>query len=174
MRICATTLVIVGFVTALISSAAAPANARGESAFLSGYNTVPPISTAGSGSFHAQIDEIESQITYSLSYKDLEGQVLQGELHFGHPTTNGAIIAYLCSNYVNRAQDMPLDVPPCAGPDGTVEGVLETLDILGAQGQGIKAGAFNELVAAIEAGLIYVTVGTGLYPAGEIRGQINY
>ena len=44
--------------------------------------------------------------------------------------------------------------------------------MIGPVGQGITAGQFDELVAAITAEATYVNVHTTLYPGGEIRSQL--
>jgi hypothetical protein len=57
-------------------------------------------------------------------------------------------------------------------------------DVIGPAGQGIAAGEFDELVAAMTAGVTYVNVhtadgitppntGSGDFPGGEIRGQVE-
>ncbi len=45
--------------------------------------------------------------------------------------------------------------------------------VIGPSGQGISAGEFDEIVAAIRAGVAYVNVHTTGFPGGEIRGQIG-
>ena len=47
------------------------------------------------------------------------------------------------------------------------------MDIIGPAGQGITAGEWGELVAAIRSGVTYANVHTTAHPGGEIRGQIN-
>ena len=74
---------------------------------LSGFNEVhfvagPPaalrgaVSTAASGKFVAEIDEQGQKIHYKLSYKNLEGEVTQGHIHFGQRHTVGGIVVWLC------------------------------------------------------------------------------
>ncbi len=46
-------------------------------------------------------------------------------------------------------------------------------EVIGPGGQLIGAGEFDELVAAIRAGVAYVNVHTSVVGSGEIRGQIN-
>ena len=43
----------------------------------------------------------------------------------------------------------------------------------GAAGQGIAAGEFAELVAALRAGVTYVNVHSSTFGGGEIRGQLK-
>jgi hypothetical protein len=43
----------------------------------------------------------------------------------------------------------------------------------GALAQGIAAGEFDEILAAIRAGKAYANIHTTTWPAGEIRGQLN-
>jgi hypothetical protein len=45
--------------------------------------------------------------------------------------------------------------------------------VIGPAGQGIAAGEFAELLAAMRAGVTYVNVHSTLYPGGEIRAQIS-
>jgi len=72
-------------------------NARGA---LIGYEEVPSVSTAASGSFEAKIVG-NSKIEYKLSYKDLEGSVQQAHIHFGQRAVNGGISVFFCSNLPN-------------------------------------------------------------------------
>jgi hypothetical protein len=43
----------------------------------------------------------------------------------------------------------------------------------GTNNQGIAAGDFAEILAAMRAGAAYVNVHSGNFPGGEIRGQVN-
>jgi hypothetical protein len=144
---------------------------------LTGYEEVPAISTTGNGTFKAKIDRNGQQISYRLSYADLEGDVRQAHIHFAQRAVNGAIVAFLCSNMPNP----PAGTPPCPPAPGTVEGTIEPADVLdtttamppAAGGQGIEAGAFGELVDAIQAGATYANVHSTKWPAGEIRAQLE-
>src|SRR5687767_4107945 len=68
---------------------------------LSGFEEVPSVSTAASGEFRASINDAETEITYELSYSDLEGTVQQAHIHFGQAGVNGAIEVFLCTNLGN-------------------------------------------------------------------------
>ena len=64
--------------------------------------------------------------------------------------------------------------PACPGAaSGTVTGTIVAADIQALPAQGIAAGEFNEVVAAVRAGVTYVNVHTSTYGNGEIRGQIG-
>ena len=45
--------------------------------------------------------------------------------------------------------------------------------MIGPASQGIGPGDFAKLIDAIRSGVTYVNVHTPMFPAGEIRGQIN-
>jgi hypothetical protein len=143
---------------------------------LIGYQEVPAISTTGNGTFKARIDRNGQQISYRLTYADLEGAVQQAHIHIGQPAVNGQIVAFLCSNLGNG----PAGTPACPPAPGTVEGTIEPADVLNTTnpppataGQGIEAGAFDELVDAIKAGATYANVHSTKWPGGEIRAQLE-
>jgi hypothetical protein len=143
---------------------------------LTGYQEVPAISTDGNGSFKAKIDRGGDEIEYRLRYADLEGDVLQAHIHIGQRAVNGQIVAFLCSNLGNG----PAGTPPCPPAPATVVGTIEPADVVNTTnpppataGQGIEAGAFDELVDAIRAGATYANVHSSKWPGGEIRAQLE-
>jgi hypothetical protein len=137
---------------------------------LSSYAETPvALSTAGSGQFRVQINEQKQEITYELSYTGLEGTVTQSHIHFGSAAQSGGISVFLCSNLGNG----PAGTQACPAAPGTVTGTLTPASVIGPAGQGIAAGEFAELVAAIRAGSTYVNVHSTLFPAGEIRAQLD-
>jgi CHRD domain len=167
---------------------------RGKSfeAKLSGYNEVhfsggafvPPstftpaalrgaVSTKAKGRFHARIDG--NMIHYRLSYEGLEGAVTQAHIHFGQKHTVGGIVVWLCQTEGTPAPPLVAGLTPvCQGPnDGVVVGTIIAAQVLAQTLQGIEAGSFDELVAAIRAGATYANVHTALHPPGEIRDQIE-
>jgi hypothetical protein len=137
---------------------------------LTGLKEVPVISTTGHGSFTARISDNDSQIEWELSYADLEGDVLQAHIHFGPPNNTGNISVFLCTNLGNG----PAGTQPCPPSPATINGVATAADVIGPTGQGIEAGALNELIAAIRNGKTYANVHTSKWPAGEIRSQLEH
>jgi hypothetical protein len=137
---------------------------------LSGYEETPlTISTTGNGVFRARINNDDSAITYRLSYADLEGTVRQAHIHFGQAGITGGISVFLCSNLGNG----PAGTQACPPSPATVTGTIQSGDVIDLAGQGIEAGAFAELLAAIRAGATYVNVHSSKWPGGEIRGQLG-
>ena len=170
-------LASVGLVLCLILTfrgAAATEGRHGHiSAKLVGFQEVPSVSSSGTGEFVAEISDDESKIDYSLTWKNLEGTVVQqSHIHFGQHSVNGGIAAFFCSNLTDPAP--PPDTPTCPGPaSGELKGVITAANVIGPAGQGIAPGEFAELVRAIRNGKSYVNVHTDKHPGGEIRAQLN-
>jgi hypothetical protein len=139
-----------------------------KSSRLNGYEEVVgpgPISTTGTGSFEARLNNAGDVISFELAYSDLEGgAVSAAHIHFGQRSVGGGVIAFLCGGGTKPA--------PCPA-SGTVTGTITMTDIQGPNGQGIEAGSFAEAVRALRAGMVYANVHTARWPSGEIRGQIN-
>jgi CHRD domain len=156
---------------ALLAATAVPAAAEAVRSRLSGYQEVPPISTEGGGTFRARISNDGSEIDYVLTYGNLSSNVTQAHLHFGQKgvAAPGNIIVFLCTNLGNGTPG----TPACPPGGGEVTGTVTAEDVIGPAGQGIAPGEFDELVAAIRAGAVYVNVHTSTFPAGEIRGQVK-
>lgn len=138
-------------------------------AALVGFNEVPSISTGASGEFVARISKGGDAIYWELSYRGLEGAVLQAHIHLGQPHANGGVSAFLCTNLGNG----PAGTQACPPPPATIRGTIAMADVIGPTGQGINAGEFAELVAAMRAGATYANVHSALFPGGEIRDQIH-
>ena len=136
---------------------------------LDGYAETPvALSTAGMGTFTLHVDRADQEIDYRLTYDALEGAVSQAHIHFGSPSQSGGVATFLCTNLGNG----PVGTQACPAAPATVTGTLRPADVVGPTAQGISAGEFDELVAAIKADTTYVNVHTSLYPTGEIRSQL--
>jgi hypothetical protein len=159
--------ILVALVAALAVAASADADRGGRSmkADLSGFEEVPVVSTTGTGELLARIANDESSIDYTLSYQDLEGTTTSAaHIHLGQPAVNGGVIAFLCGGGGK---------PACPPTSGSVSGTITAADVIGPAGQGIAAGEFGELIAALRARATYANVHTDKHPGGEIRGRIK-
>ena len=76
---------------------------------------------------------------------------------------------FLCGT---AASPGPAGTPTCP-QSGTVSRTVGVGDILAPGTQGIEAGNFAELVAAMRNGSTYANVHSTKWPGGEIRAQIN-
>ena len=135
-----------------------------------GYAENPDVSTVATGSFEARLSEDGTKLAYELAYSGLEGTVQQAHIHFGKPAVVGGISIWLCGTATH--------VPPTAGiptcpQGGTVTGEVDMTDVIGPAGQGIAAGEFAEILAAMRAGHAYANVHSTKFPGGEIRASIN-
>jgi hypothetical protein len=138
---------------------------------LSGFEETPiALSTTGSGQFFAQVNAQDDTISYRLSYTDMPTTVTQAHIHFGSASQSGGISVFICTNLGNG----PAGTQPCPASPATVTGVMRPADVVGPVGQGIAAGEFDELVAAIRSGTAYVNVHSTQFPAGEIRAQFGH
>jgi len=128
---------------------------------LSGIHETPSIFTPATGQFEATLGS--QQLTFMLSYAGLSAPVTAAHIHFAQDRVAGAIIAFLCGGD---------NKPPCP-QEGPVNGTIVPSDIIAVEEQGVPAGAFDALVAAMVSGAAYANVHTQAHPAGEIRGQIG-
>lgn len=128
---------------------------------------VPAISSSAKGSFRATIDTANETIAYELSYDGIAPT--QAHIHLGQAAVNGGISVFLCTNLGNG----PAGTPACPGSPATITHTVTAADIVGPAGQGLAAGEFEELVAAIKKGVTYVNVHSATFTGGEIRGQLD-
>lgn len=142
---------------------------RNFTAGMNGYQEVASVSTTATGEFEARLNEAGDEITYTLSYSDLEGSVTQAHIHLGQRSANGGISVFLCTNIGGGTAT----TPACPPSPATVTGTLTAASVIGPAGQGIAAGEWAELVRAIRAGVTYANVHSTKFPGGEARGQIN-
>jgi hypothetical protein len=131
---------------------------------------VPAVSSVARGHFKATIDDQAQQITYELTYSDLEGSVTQAHIHLGQRGANGGVMVFLCAN---PPITPPAGTPACPETSGTVSGLLIAADVIGPAAQGIDPGEFDEVVRNIRLGLAYANVHSTKFPGGEIRGQLE-
>ena len=154
-------------------------NRRSIREFLTGVQEVPVVSTTGSGTFRAEISKDGDEIEYTLSFKNLEGDVRQSHIHIAPPQNTGPIVLWLCQTAANPAP-AGTNPPQCfnalAGESpraNTVSGVLRASDVIPQLTNGIAANELGEVLALIRAGKSYVNIHSSMSPAGEIRSQIE-
>ena len=161
---------------ALITTANDEVNAF--NARLRGLSEVPPVASAGTGSFSATLSPDGSTLTYMLTYDNLNAQVLFSHIHFAFPKEMGGIMVFLCGPAAGAQGGPPAGIPnppPC--PDttsGTVTGTVTAANVIGPNNQGISPGAdFDKVVQALRGGAAYVNVHSSRSTGGEIRGQVH-
>lgn len=156
---------------ALWALASAPAFAQTRQAkSLDGLQEVPVISTTGKGKFSAKLSNDKTHLDYTLTYSDLESNVIMAHIHLGQPGVNGGVVVWLCSNL--PSPPTPAGVQPCAGTtSGTVTGTITAADVQDVPAQGISAGELDEVINVTNKNKGYVNVHTVDHPGGEIRGQ---
>jgi hypothetical protein len=152
--------------------------------FLNGFQEATVVvATTATGTFKATINRDETEINYVLTFKELEGDVLQAHIHIGHPQNQGAIVLWLCETGSNPS---PVSsTPSCTEDDpsnlraGKVTGTLTAADIAVATGtiaSGIATATpeeFAQLISLIKAGKTYVNVHSSKFQPGEIRSQLD-
>ena len=177
------TRVLAGIVAALtlVALFGAPTFARRRrrpppiTAYLSGFEEVPPVFTAAEGFFRAKIVKSggTQTVNYRLEYRNI-ANATAAHLHFGQFGVNGGVIAFLCGGG---------DKPPCPPTGGTISGTIDADDVVGPVAQGIGPGEIGDLIKAMKYGVVYANVhtddgppgdntGPGDLSTGEIRGQV--
>jgi hypothetical protein len=141
-------------------------------ALLTGQEEVPVVITTGNGTFSALINKDETEITYELSYSDLESNATQAHIHLGQKNVNGGIAVWLCSNLPSPPTPTGFN-QPCPLRSGTITGTITGNSIVGPASQGLTTGELAELIKAIRDGNTYVNVHSLNSPSGEIRSQIG-
>ena len=166
------------FVLAATGVAFSDEGARKFKEFLDGFKEATVVvSTTGTGTFRAEISQDGSEISYELTFQDLEGDVRQAHIHIGHPQNQGGIVLWLCDSALNPSPTA--NTPECTADDpsnaraGRVTGTLTAADVQAQAGNGIAAGEWEEVVALIRAGRTYANVHSTKFPPGEIRSQID-
>jgi hypothetical protein len=129
---------------------------------MNGYREVPSVSTVATGRIQTEIDN--GEITFRLTYSNLESNAQAAHIHLGQPDVSGGVSAFLCGGG---------DKPACPPISGTVTGTIDAADVIGPAGQGIAAGEIDELIRAMRNGVTYANVHTTVFPGGEIRGNLK-
>jgi hypothetical protein len=161
-----------------VATAASDDDANTFKARLRGPGEVPPVATQASGSFTATLSSDGSTLSYTVTYSNLNAQVLFSHIHFGFTKEVGGVMVFLCGPAAGAAGGPPAGFPnPPACPDttsGTVSGTVTVANVVGPNSQGITPGAdFAKVVQAMREGAAYVNVHSTRSPGGEIRGPVQ-
>ena len=145
---------------------------------LRGLNEVPPVATAATGSFSATLSADGTTLSYTLTYTNLNAQVLFAHIHFGFPREATGIMVFLCGPNAGQPGGPPAgfpNPPACAdATSGTVSGSLTAANVIGPNAQGITPGVdFAKVIQALREGAAYVNVHSARSPSGEVRGQVR-
>jgi hypothetical protein len=159
---------VIGSLVALSALPASAQEGRELRARMVPTQEVPVVSSLARGEFRARI-ESDSEITFRLSYKGLEGgPILFAHIHLGQTGVNGGIMVFLCNNTPAGPQPRP-----CPAGPATIEGTITPADVLPLATQQLPAGGFDEFLRALRNGTAYANLHTTASPGGEIRGQIT-
>ena len=154
-----------------------PANAEEFSAKLTGFQEIGglgagetgAIFSPGKGTLQVDLNKNAHTLTYTLTYSGLVAPILQAHIHFGKIHVAGGIMVFLCTNLGNG----PAGTPACPANGGTVSGTLNPASVIGPTAQGVSAGNFDAVEAALESDTAYGNVHSSTFAAGEIRGQLR-
>jgi hypothetical protein len=133
------------------------------SAYLSGDQEVPPVVgmpggtvALAAGTAALTANAAETEIQFEVAIEGIApSQITQAHLHVAPPGVNGPPIIFLTGS------------PPFTLP------LTGTLTEAGLLPNTVGIDNFADLIAAMEAGDVYVNVHTMDYPDGEIRGQVD-
>jgi hypothetical protein len=119
----------------------------------------PPTGSPATGTATVDYITASNDLTYNVTFSNLEAGASLAHIHVGPPGVAGAII-------------LPLDLDGAAGStSGTFSGTLTAADLMPSPASGINT--FQDAINALFAGNTYVNVHSSLFPAGEIRGQLG-
>ncbi len=124
---------------------------------MTGYQENIDVSTVATGSFKAELSDDGTKLAYELSYSGLEGNVLFAHVHFGKAGINGGVSYFLCGGGTKPD-------PVARTASARSQGEISSADVIGPVGQGIEAGNFAEILAAMRAGHAYANVHSSKWP----------
>jgi len=154
-------------------AAKGPTGLQNFHASLKGYEEVPVVSTPATGFLTIRINQNAGTIDYELNYENLSGSVTQSHIHAGQMGVAGGVSLWLCQTAASPAPAAVAAITPVCPTSGVVTGTLTAANVVGPAPQLIVAGDFDEIVAAIRAGVAYGNVHSSAVPGGEIRGQLR-
>lgn len=128
-------------------------------ASLSGADSVPPVETASTGDLVMDYDPVALTLTFSLNLSGLTNPS-SAAIYEGAPGTSGTAVYVLFAGPTETT----------SGFDGELAGgTIEPGKLTGS----LVGGTIGDLIALIQAGNAYVSVGNTSHPVDAIRGPIN-
>jgi hypothetical protein len=94
------------------------------SARLQGLNEVPPVATAGSGTFSATLSSDGTTLMYKETYTNLNAPILFSHIHFGLPREATGIMVFLCGPAAGAPGGPPTGTPNPPSCPGTTSGTV--------------------------------------------------
>src|SRR5260221_1164741 len=110
---------------------------------LRGLGEAPPVASQATGSFVGTLSADGTTLTYTLTYNNLNAQVLFSHIHFGFTKEVGGIMVFLCGPAAGAPGGPPAGFPnPPACPDttsGTVTGSVTAANVVGPNAHGLTS-----------------------------------
>src|SRR5260370_14217591 len=111
---------------------------------LRGLGEAPPVATLASGSFTATLSSDGTTLSYTVTYANLNAQVIFSHIHFGFTKEVGGVMVFLCGPAAGAKNGPPPGFPtPPACPDttsGTGSGTSPAAKVIGPDSHGITPG----------------------------------
>ena len=121
--------------------------------------------TAATGRVHARFDQAFTELRVRLQARSLVGNFTAAHFHCGRPGENGPVAFGM------------VGPGPLVFDGMSIEGTLTNLDYTGADCVAVVGRPVNNLASlafAMRDGLVYANVHSDVFPAGEIRGQMEH
>lgn len=130
------------------------------SALLTGAESVPAVNTVAEGTLDLVYDAEDEKLTFSLKITKKLTNPTVASIYQGTPGDSGDAVYTL----------FVADDPNAGTYQGTLaEGTVVAMDLIGP----LSGGTIKDLLALIEDGEAYVSVGNKSHPVDAIRGQIE-
>jgi CHRD domain len=164
-RLAAAVGAVAALAVAVVAIAAANGGGHGIKEKLTGYQENPALSTTGHGKFRLSIDRKAQEIHYTLTYGRLESDATQSHIHSRSRRTTAASSSS-CARTSATGRRVRRRARRAA--ERSAGRFARPTSLPWQRAQGIAAGEFDELVAAIT----YVNIHSVNRPGGEIRAQL--
>lgn len=128
-------------------------------ATLTGSESVPPVETAATASLTLTFDGEENKLTYVLEVTSAITNPSSAVIYQGSPGASGSAVYLLYTGPMKEGSFIGV----------LAEGEILETDLIGP----LRGGSIADLIALIESGKAYVSIGNKSHPVDAIRGQIS-